>query len=173
MASSVIASDSFAGEKERKTIEALLVTPLTDSELLLGKILVAFIISYIVTILSFIFYSITVDLLSYNIFNGQIILPNILWFMLIFILAPTVAFASIGLTVMISSKVKGFREAHQISVVILIPILILIFGQALGVIFIGPLMILLLSCIFLLIDAILFYVCLRTFGRENILSRLA
>ncbi len=43
MASSVIASDSFAGEKERKTIEALLATPLSDSELFLGKILVSFI----------------------------------------------------------------------------------------------------------------------------------
>ncbi|MCW4035170.1 MAG: ABC transporter permease, partial [Candidatus Bathyarchaeota archaeon] len=31
MASSVIASDSFAGEKERKTIEALLATPISDS----------------------------------------------------------------------------------------------------------------------------------------------
>ena len=43
MASSVIASDSFAGEKERKTIEALLATPLTDGELLLGKMLTSFV----------------------------------------------------------------------------------------------------------------------------------
>ena len=45
MASSVIASDSFAGEKERKTIEALLATPISDSELFLGKTLVSFILS--------------------------------------------------------------------------------------------------------------------------------
>ena len=37
MASSVIASDSFAGEKERKTIEALLATPISDSELFVWK----------------------------------------------------------------------------------------------------------------------------------------
>ena len=47
MVSNVIASDSFAGEKERKTIEALLATPLSDSELFLGKILASFIpVSY-------------------------------------------------------------------------------------------------------------------------------
>ena len=39
MASSVIASDSFAGEKERKTIEALLATPISDGELFFGKML--------------------------------------------------------------------------------------------------------------------------------------
>src|SRR5271155_2132400 len=33
---SVIAADSFAGEKERKTSEALLSTPVTTPELLLG-----------------------------------------------------------------------------------------------------------------------------------------
>lgn len=39
MSSSVIAADSFAGEKERNTLEALLVTPITDSELLLERYL--------------------------------------------------------------------------------------------------------------------------------------
>ncbi len=37
--SSIISSDSFAGEKERKTVEALLASPLSDMELLLGKTL--------------------------------------------------------------------------------------------------------------------------------------
>ena len=54
MASSVIASDSFAGEKERKTIEALLATPISDSELLFGKMLVSFVPSMFVTIVSFV-----------------------------------------------------------------------------------------------------------------------
>src|SRR3989337_1508330 len=49
MASSVIASDSFAGEKERKTLEALLATPLSDAELFIGKVLVAFIPAVILT----------------------------------------------------------------------------------------------------------------------------
>ena len=57
MASSVIASDSFAGEKERKTIEALLATPLSDSELFVGKVLVAFIPAVLVTFASFAVYS--------------------------------------------------------------------------------------------------------------------
>ena len=39
MFSTVIASESFAGERERKTIEALLYTPATDTELFVGKVL--------------------------------------------------------------------------------------------------------------------------------------
>ena len=39
MVSSVVAADSFAGEKERKTLEALLYTPTTDREIYLGKLL--------------------------------------------------------------------------------------------------------------------------------------
>lgn len=135
MASSVIASDSFAGEKERKTIEALLATPILDSELFLGKILVSFIPSMIVTVVSFLIYSTVVNVSSFTIFDGRLLLPNLMWIMLIFGLAPTLALVSIGLTVMISARVKGVREAQQISVVLLIPILMLIFGQVAGAIF--------------------------------------
>jgi hypothetical protein len=111
MASSVIAADSFAGEKERKTIEALLATPISDSELFLGKILVSFIPSMTITVLSFIIYSIVVDSLSSTIFNGRLLLPNLVWILLIFGVAPTVALASIGLTVMISAKVKRLQRS--------------------------------------------------------------
>ena len=39
MVSSVLAADSFAGEKERKTLEALLYSPTTDRELFTAKLL--------------------------------------------------------------------------------------------------------------------------------------
>ena len=173
MASSVIASDSFAGEKERKTIEALLATPISDGELFFGKMLVSFIPSMIVTFVSFAVYTIVFDVMAYGIFNGMFILPTIDWVLLIFGLAPTVALASIGLTVMISGKVKGFREAQQISVVLLIPILALVFGQVTGAIIFGPLVILALIGAFLLIDFVVFKLGLKLFKREEILAKLA
>ena len=39
MTASVIAADAIAGERERKTLEGLLLTPLTDRELLAAKLL--------------------------------------------------------------------------------------------------------------------------------------
>lgn len=173
MASSVIASDSFAGEKERKTIEALLATPLSDSELLFGKMLVSFVPSMIVTFISFSIYSITVDLFSFTIFNGRLLLPNLDWILLIFGLAPTLALASIGLTVMISAKVKGFREAQQISAILVIPILALVFAQITGAIIFGALIISVVLGIFAIIDVIVFKLAIKIFKREEILSKLA
>jgi ABC-type Na+ efflux pump permease subunit len=43
MLSCIIAAEAFVGEKERKTLEALLYTPATDGELFLGKALAALI----------------------------------------------------------------------------------------------------------------------------------
>lgn len=173
MASSVIASDSFAGEKERKTIEALLATPISDSELFLGKILVSFIPSIAITVASFLAYSTLVDALCSPIFGGRLLLPNPVWIMLIFGLAPTVALAGIGLTVIISTRVKGFREAQQISVVLIIPIIALVLAQASGAVFIGPVMVGALIGGFAILDLLVFNVGIRLFGREEILARLA
>jgi ABC-2 type transport system permease protein len=173
MASSVIASDSFAGEKERKTIEALLATPISDSELLFGKMLVSFVPSMLVTIVSFAVYSLMFDVLSFGILDGMIVLPNLDWILMILGLAPTVALASIGLTVIISSRVKGFREAQQISVILLLPILALIFGQVAGAVIFGPVMIALLTAVFVVIDFVVFRIGVKLFKREEILAKLA
>jgi ABC-type Na+ efflux pump permease subunit len=173
MASSVIASDSFAGEKERKTIEALLATPLSDGELFLGKMLVSFIPSMAVTIVSFASYTTVFDVMAYNIFNGKLLLPTIDWILLIFGLAPTIALASIGLTVMISAKVRGFKEAQQISVVLLIPVLALVVGQATGAIIFGPVVILALIGLFGIVDLAVFRAGVKLFKRDEILTKLA
>jgi ABC-type Na+ efflux pump permease subunit len=173
MASSVISSDSFAGEKERKTIEALLATPISDSELFIGKVLVSFIPAMLVTIASFAVYSTVVDIAAFSLFNSALLLPNVEWLILIFGLAPTLALTSIGLTVIISSKVKGFREAQQISVILLLPILALVFAQASGAILFGPLIVTALIGVFALLCILIFYTGVKMFKREEILSKPA
>ncbi len=172
MASSVISSDSFAGEKERRTIEALLATPITDGELFVGKVLVSFVPSMIVTVVSFLLYTLTVDLLAFDMF-GRLLLPNLGWVMLIFGLAPVIALASIGLTVMISLRVRGFREAQQISVVLIVPILMLIFAQAFGALIFGPVVIGALTVAFAVVDLLLFRLGVRLFRRDEILSQIS
>ncbi len=171
MASSVIGSDSFAGERERKTIEALLATPISDSELFLGKILVSFIPAMIITMISFGIYTVVVDLLTFGMFNGMILLPNLIWLIMIFGVAPTIALCSIGLTVIISAKVKGFKEAQQISVVLLLPVLGLVFAQVSGLMVLGPAILAVLIGVLAIVDIAIFYVGVETFKREEILSK--
>lgn len=171
MASSVLGSDSFAGERERKTIEALLATPISDSELFMGKILVSFIPAMLVTFASFGIYTVVVDALTYSMFNGMLLLPNVNYLIMILGVAPALALCSIGLTVMISAKVKGFREAQQISVVLLIPVLGLVFAQISGLLVLGPLVLAALIGVLAVVDVVVFYVGVQIFQREEILSK--
>jgi ABC-type Na+ efflux pump permease subunit len=171
IASSVIGSDSFAWERERKTIEALLATPISDSELFLGKILVSFIPAMIITTISFGIYTVVVDVITFGMFNGMILLPNLVWLIMIFGVTPTISLCSIGLTVIISSKVKGFKEAQQISVVLLLPVLGLVFAQVSGIMVLGPTILAVLMGVLAIVDIAVFYVGVETFKREEILSK--
>ena len=63
MVSSVVAADSFAGEKERKTLEALLYTPTTDRELYLGKLLSAWLPAMGVALGGFVVYTVVANVL--------------------------------------------------------------------------------------------------------------
>jgi hypothetical protein len=91
--------------------------------------------------------------------------------LLIFGLSPTVALAGIGLTVMISARVKGFREAQQISALLVVPILIMFFAQASGVMIFGYLMVGALTLVFILVDILLFRLAVKIFQREKLLSQ--
>jgi ABC-type Na+ efflux pump permease subunit len=171
MASSVMGSDSFAGEKERKTIEALLATPLTDGELLMGKILVSLIPALAVTFVSFAIYAVIIDVATFSMFGGMLLIPNMVWLIMIFGVTPTLALCSIGLTVIISARVKGFKEAQQISVVLLLPILGLVFGQVSGLMILGPTLLAVMIGLFGLLDVGVFYFGMKLFRREEILSK--
>jgi ABC-type Na+ efflux pump permease subunit len=170
MSSSVIAADSFAGEKERNTLEALLATPITDSELLLGKILVSFISGMGVTVFGFILYVLTINVLTVETF-GHYIMPTMPWLVLILVLSPAISLLGVGTTVIISSRVKGFREAQQLSAVFVLPVLGLLFGQGSGYLMLGSRMMILFALVLGAIDVGVFRFGLRLFQRENILSK--
>ena len=53
MISAVLSADSFAGEKQRKTMESLALLPISKSELITGKVLVSFIPSILLSISCF------------------------------------------------------------------------------------------------------------------------
>jgi|ADKI01.1.fsa_nt_gi ABC-type Na+ efflux pump, permease component len=172
IASSVIASDSFAGEKERKTIESLLATPISDSEMFLGKMFVSFSAAMFSTLSSFLVYTSVVDVLALGIF-GRPILPDLSWIILILLLAPAVSLASVGLTVTISAKVKGFREAQQINAILIIPILIGIFSESWIAVILGAKALILLTLFFVLIDCVMFYAGVKLFKREDIMAKIS
>ena len=64
MASSVVAANSFVGEKERKTLESLLLSPIDMLSLFIGKVLSAFIPAMVITLIMFLLFGISVSILT-------------------------------------------------------------------------------------------------------------
>ena len=168
---SIISSDSFAGEKERKTIEALLATPISDSEMLFGKILASFIPTMVSTAMAFLAYAAITDYIDYPLF-GHAILPNFMWMLIILGLAPTFAIAATGLTVIISVRVSGTREAQQLSGLLVIPIIGVMFLQTSGVMVLGTTSLLALIVVMCVVDYLIMRVGLRLFNRERLITKI-
>jgi ABC-2 type transport system permease protein len=170
MVSAVIAADSFVGERERKTLEALLHTPLTDTELLLAKMLSSWTAALAVTLVTFILYSLVVNLVGWQAMGGPFF-PNLTWLLLVFWVAPAVAGLGLAVTVLISSRVKTFQEASQLGGIVVLPIVILMVAQLAGIVFLGPAITLVLGAVIWVIDTGLLWFGVKTFRREELLAR--
>jgi ABC-type Na+ efflux pump permease subunit len=165
MTASIIGAESFVGEKERKTIEALLYTPATDRELLLGKLLAAVIPALIVAWGSFLLYTFVLNTLGWPIM-GRIWFPTAAWLPMMLWLAP--AFAVLGLlaSILISARVNSFMEAYQLTGVLVIPVVLLMIGQVSGLLYVGPNLIFGLGAVVWLVNLGLLALALRIFSRR-------
>lgn len=171
MFSSVIGSDSFAGERERKTMEALLYAPTSDLELFLGKVLAALIPAISLSWLTFLVNIVVVNIASYPLF-GRVWFPLTTWWPLMFWLTPALAVLGISATVLISSRVKTFMEAYQASSSLVLFVLVLVIGQVSGVMFLGIVTEMVIGLFIWLVDAALIYLSVRTFNRSSLIAKL-
>jgi ABC-2 type transport system permease protein len=165
-----IAAYSIVGEKTTRSLEPLLATPITTAELLTGKSLAAALPAVIITWLCFAVFLLllplagaTPGLMAY--ITGPI------WLLAVAVIGPLMAIASVNLAVIVSSRVNDPRVAEQISGVLVVPIMALLFAQIAGVIILDLALILLSILIMLVLDAALVYAGTRLFQRENILTR--
>jgi len=154
MASSILTANSFAGEKERKTLEGLLFTPISMDTLFKGKILAALIPSLLLSWVTFLIYGSIANILMYPMF-GTLMFPNLNWMILVLWVVPACSLMVILLNVLISAKVRGFQEAYQLGGIIVLPLIALVAGQASGMLLIGPWMLLMIGAVLLLISFVL------------------
>ncbi|MEM0120435.1 MAG: ABC transporter permease subunit [Thermoprotei archaeon] len=116
----VLASDSFAGEKERRTLENLLAEPVTPLQLFFGKTLAPSSVALVVTWVSVSVYWVLAS--HYASMVGAAVTPGLVWVTAMLVVVPTITFANVGLVAVISSLSKGFKEAQQLSGVLILPI---------------------------------------------------
>lgn len=164
-----IASYSIVGEKQQRTLEPLLASPIRSSELLLAKTLAAALPSIGAGWLA---YSILVVAAAPGLTRTALsYLLGPTGLLLIVVLAPLVALLGVGLAVLASARADDPRAAQQLGVLIVLPLLGLLFAQATGLIYLGPGVVLAASLAAALVNVGLLAVAARLFEREAILTR--
>ncbi len=165
-----IAAYSIVGEKTNRSLEPLLATPISTAELLVGKSLAAVIPAVLATFAAFAIFVLG----SWIIVSNQqlfIALVDARWLLAILVVGPLMAVMAVMVSVMVSSRVNDPRAAEQISMVVIVPLLAVFFGQMAGVVIVNTQFVLLSALVLTIIDLILVYLAVRLFQRENILTR--
>lgn len=168
MYATTIASESFAGERERKTIEALLYTPASDAELFTGKVLASAIPAIGISWAGFIIYTVILNLAPYAYFQ-RIWFPLPTWWPLIFWITPALVVLGIALSVIISAKVQNFLGAYQTSSATVLFVVLLFAGQLSGLLYLSIGVEMALGALFWLIAFFLGRSAIKKFNRHALL----
>lgn len=165
-----ISSYGIVGEKLEKSMEPLLSTPTSDSEILLGKYIGTFIPSILAVYLGAIVYMVLIDLLTKGNF-GYSFFPNTSFTILLLVAVPASSTYAITLSVFISSKVSNVMSAYQGGGTTLIPFLVLYVLGEIGLVklYETP-SVLMISAGLIAIAIIMYFISRATFGREKILT---
>jgi ABC-type Na+ efflux pump permease subunit len=121
---SMIAANSFVGEKEQNTLEPLLATPLTDGQLLLGKLLASFIPSGIL-----LFGGTAVSIVAENVIlismgRPLVLIPDVPGIVFISLAGPAMILAVVSVMILISGRVSRVYEAYQVSMLVAMVLII-------------------------------------------------
>ncbi len=171
MTASVIAADAIAGERERQTLESLLLTPLTDRELFTAKLLSAWLPAVTVGVVGGIVYAVVAELTTIGLVDGRMF-PNLVWAGLVLWVGPAIAAVSLGITVLVSARVRTVQEAFQLAGIVVLPVIALIVSQAAGLLVLSPLLVLAGGAAIWAIAALLLPAGARAVSRTRLGERL-
>jgi ABC-2 type transport system permease protein len=164
-----IASYSIVGEKQQRSLEPLLATPIKTWELLLAKALSAAIPGILSTWWGFAMFILAGRLFaSDRIYTDLLLSPT--WVLGIVLLAPIFTFCAVALGIIISSRVKDPNSAQQLGSLLILPVIGLLVAQVSGMVEIDVMTILGIAFGVALLDLFLITVAVRLFSREEILT---
>jgi len=164
-----VAAYSVIGEKQARTLEPLLATPLTTFELLAAKVLGAFLPAVGLTFASYAVYVGGVVWLAQPRVFTVLLEPQAL--AVIFILGPLSSLAALQLAVCVSSRVNDARSAQQIGALVILPIAGLLVAQVTGAVVLTPRLMAGLAMTLTGLNIALMLVGITLFRRETILTR--
>ena len=169
MTASVMAASAFVGEKEKHTLETLLYCPLSVKEIFRAKVLASFLLSMLVSLVSFAA-MLTVLELEAVFLMGSPLLPGGGWGIVLFLLSPAVSLIAVTLIVRNSARAQSVEESQQSAVFLIIPVILLVVGQFAGVMILNVWILLGLSIVCALLAWILLQRAVKRFTYEMLLK---
>jgi ABC-2 type transport system permease protein len=164
-----LAAHSVIGEKEARTLEPLLASPIGTFDLLVAKGLGALIPTLVISFTGLFIYFAGILWLAEDgvltaMLNGRTALL-VLW------VGPAAALVSLQAALIISSRVNDPRTAQQFSVLIILPVTGVLIAQFTGSLWLDARMLGLVGAVLLGLWALLAAISAAVFKRETILTR--
>ena len=164
-----VAAYSVIGEKQARTLEPLLATPLTTFELLAAKVLGSLVPALALTIACYGLYVGGVAIFAQPGAFRALFTPRSVG--IVFVLGPLAALAALQLAVCVSSRVNDARSAQQIGALIILPVAGLLVMQLTGNFVLTVPFIAFLALALTGVNAALMLLGIALFDRESILTR--
>lgn len=169
MVASVMAASSFVGEKEKRTLETLLYSPLSLKQLFQAKVFASFAMSMMISFASFLLMIIVVEV-EVKLTAGFFYVPDISWLITMLLISPAISIIAITLIVRGSAKAQTVEESQQRAVFLILPFLLLVVGQFTGLVFISGWLLLGIGVVCALLAVVLMKRALGGFNYEALLK---
>jgi len=130
--STAVGAATIVGEREKGTGEFLAHSPAGVREIYLGKLIASLVPGYFTTAVGFALYSVIVNLLVGPKVGGWFFPTAQWWVMILWVLPPFLAIC-LSLVLRLSARVKSTAAAQQASGLISLPLIIVAYSQATGV----------------------------------------
>ncbi|MGI9666163.1 MAG: ABC transporter permease subunit [Acidimicrobiia bacterium] len=132
--SSAVGANSIVGERERGTGEYLAHSPLTVREIYFGKLVASLIPGYVAGIVGFALYSVVVNVIVGSQIGGWFF-PTAGWMLLVLWVVPPFIAIALALILRLSARVRSAASAHQASSLVTLPVILMSYGVASGLLY--------------------------------------
>ncbi len=160
----VVALESFAGERERRTMEPLLVAPLTDAQLYVGKLLAV------------LFLPLTVSYIGVGVYVAGLHLvtgwwPSAILLGMVLLLTTVQAVMMVSAAVVISTQATSVRAANLLASLVIVPVALLLQWESLMMFYEHYQVLWATAAAVLVVAVLTSRMGLAHFNRENLLGR--
>ncbi|HTM30967.1 MAG TPA: ABC transporter permease subunit [Vicinamibacterales bacterium] len=164
-----LAAQAFVGEKQSKSLEPLLTTPITVPELLLGKVLTPLLLALLLMAATYLLHLVVMLTLGEAGVWRTLFLPRTL--MLYLLIGPLVSVTALLSAAIVSSRANDARSAQQLGGLIVLPLTGLFVAQLAGQFLVNTTALALTAAALLIVNLGLVWLGVRVFQRETILLR--